>query len=272
MNAKVINILIVDDDIGFCFLCAQELPKTSEIFSCDIAHDGVEAIEKIKCNNYDIIVLDSIMPLVDGLWVLNEINTLNLKKRPKILAITAGSHSKIASAMLDGGADYFMPKPQSITDLANRLQYIMLSPIYRNNLSNLYSENLNAEKDSNDELFACLLLQRLVSKKVLEYGIPTNLLGYNYSVHLICALITLKRTNPTLSKIYESIAKQYDSDSRCVENAINSAMKVALKSNTPALNDVLKLASLDNTFNFSNSRFFSLLVFDIEQNILSFSA
>ncbi len=269
MSPKNINILIVDDDIEFCFLCAQNLPKYSDMFSCEIATDGIQALSLIKTNPYDLIILDAIMPVMDGLGFLNELSKLKLMFKPKILAITSSDINYIAKVMIDNGADYFMPKPQSISELADRINYLLLSPLL-NKKPNYHQTQINsAQNTDEDEVYAKLMLKKIISKKVLEYGIPTYLIGYNYAVSLLYYLIVLKHSNPTLSQIYETIAKEYNTNTKCIENAVNMAMKVALKHNSPALQEIFQIANVANSFNFSNNKFFSLLLFDIEQNLLS---
>ncbi len=270
MNSKKINILIIDDDIEFCFLCAQNLPKIHDIYNCEIATDGMQALNLIKSKQYDLLILDAIMPVMDGLGVLTELSKLKLMFKPKILAITSSDINYISKVMLDNGADYFMPKPQSINELADRLQYIILSPLFNRKPKDFATMHaLGNEND--DETFAMLTLKKIIAKKVLEYGIPTYLIGYNYSVSLLYHLIVLKHSNPTLLQIYEIIAKEYNTNTKCIENAINMSMKVALKNNSPTLSSVLEIANLYNANNFSNNKFFSLLLFDIEQNLLSFA-
>ncbi len=269
LNVKRINVLIIDDDIEFAYLCAQELPRISDMFNCEIARDGLDALSKIKTEKYDVIVLDALMPIMDGLGVLNKISELKLDNTPKILAISSCCNANVASAMLEGGADYFMPKPHSINELALRIQFILLSPVFSKHLSNNKINDYNYIPND-DEVFAHLILKKIISKKVLEYGIPTNLLGYNYSVSLLCYMFVFKHSNPTLTQLYENIANDFASDSKCVENAVNTAMKVALRNNTPALKNIMQIANLTNKHSFSNSKFFSLLFFDIEQNVYCF--
>ncbi len=269
MNSKKINILIIDDDIEFCFLCAQNLPKISDIYNCEIATDGMQALSMIKAKQYDLLILDAIMPVMDGLGVLSELSKLKLIYTPKILAITSSDINYISKVMLDNGADYFMPKPQSINELADRLQYIILSPLFNKKPKDC-AANYALGSKNDDEIFAMLMLKKIISKKVLEYGIPAYLIGYNYSVSLLYHLIVLKHSNPTLLQVYDIIAKEYNTNAKCIENAINMVMKVALKNNTPALNSVLEIANLYGANNFSNNKFFSLLLFDIEQSLLSF--
>jgi CheY-like chemotaxis protein len=74
------TILLVDDDTAIRNLYQELL--TGAGYAVDVAVDGKEGLEKIKASTYDLILLDIMMPQIDGIGVLDEIKSKNLKHAP----------------------------------------------------------------------------------------------------------------------------------------------------------------------------------------------
>ena len=79
-------VLLADDNEATCTLI-KALLQTD--FSVDIASDGGEAIEKLKCRQYSVILLDLIMPMVDGYAVLEFLRTEHPELLSRVLVVTA---------------------------------------------------------------------------------------------------------------------------------------------------------------------------------------
>jgi hypothetical protein len=85
MDSRKIKVLIVDDNKDFCDIMNEYLDKQEDIEIVGIANDGNEAIELVSQKTPDLIVLDIIMPYLDGIGVLEQMNNMNLSKFPKII-------------------------------------------------------------------------------------------------------------------------------------------------------------------------------------------
>jgi two-component system alkaline phosphatase synthesis response regulator PhoP len=119
------RILVVDDEPDFCLIVKGNLEK--EGFAVDVAYDGVEGLAKVRANPPDAIVLDVMMPEMDGYAVCKE-----LKKDPKlngipIIMLTAvASHvSSTRYSHYDGmsmEADDYLPKPASAEAITNSVK------------------------------------------------------------------------------------------------------------------------------------------------------
>jgi DNA-binding response OmpR family regulator len=100
---KVVRLLMVEDNVEHLDLCKEYLPKDQ--FIIDAALSATEAVEKLKKNKYDLIVLDYALPDFDGIELLKRIKPLGLKT--PIIFTTAYDDAYISFEAMKGGAcDY----------------------------------------------------------------------------------------------------------------------------------------------------------------------
>lgn len=111
MNAEN-KILVVDDEIKMLATVREILEN--EKYSVDEATDGIIALEKIKSNHYDAVILDINLPYKDGLEVLQEIKNID-NDLPVIMFTAFGSNERIIKAMKIGAFDY-IDKPFELDD------------------------------------------------------------------------------------------------------------------------------------------------------------
>lgn len=106
--------LVVDDDVSIRLLLTRVLER--EHFEVDTARDGIEAIEKISANHFDIIFLDLMMPRIDGIGVLRHLR----KNAPDVLSsvVVMTAFHKVADEVTSGdGVGKIVDKPFDILDL-----------------------------------------------------------------------------------------------------------------------------------------------------------
>lgn len=110
MNEKI-TVLIADDNKDFCDIIGQYLSKQDDIELAGIAHDGADALNKIKELKPDVVVLDIIMPHMDGLGVLEKLHEETMNICPKVIILSAVGQDKITQRAIALGADYYIVKP-----------------------------------------------------------------------------------------------------------------------------------------------------------------
>lgn len=132
------KILIVEDDSGISGFVKAEL--LHEGFDAQVAVDGEEAVEKFQNEKFDIILLDIMLPKMNGIDVLKKIReTSNVP----VIMLTALSQIEDKVSGLDCGADDYLTKPFAIEELFARIRVILR----RNSvLKNIQSEDKNASK------------------------------------------------------------------------------------------------------------------------------
>ena len=94
MNEKI-KIVLADDNKDFCQVLKEYLSNESDIEILGIAKDGIEALDLVKKTQPDLLVLDVIMPHLDGIGVLEKIAMTNLKKVPVCIMLSAVGQDKI---------------------------------------------------------------------------------------------------------------------------------------------------------------------------------
>ncbi len=209
------RVLIVDDNREFVGLLKEYLEKQEDIEVTGVAYNGVEALEAISMTEPDVVVLDIIMPYLDGIGVLERLDRQDSIKRPKVLMLTAFGQESITHRVLELGADYYILKPFDLNILTDRLRQLFTTgsapppkvPTVR-------------DKDRGQDT--------KVTSMMHELGIPAHIKGYLY---LRDAIIMVVDRVELLSKItkelYPSIAEKYVTTPSRVERAIRHAIEVA---------------------------------------------
>jgi two-component system response regulator (stage 0 sporulation protein A) len=111
MSKEPIRILIADDNRDFCELLKEFFSQQEDFELLGIAYNGLEAVQMIQENNPDILVLDIIMPHLDGIGVLEKLLNSNTVNKLKIIMLTAFGQESVTQKAVELGADYFILKP-----------------------------------------------------------------------------------------------------------------------------------------------------------------
>ena len=114
------TVLLIDDDTELCELLKEFL--SLEGFSVDAVHDGAEAIERLRSASYDAIVLDVMLPGLQGLEVLRSLRSFSAIP---VLMLTARGEDTDRIVGLELGADDYLAKPCNPRELAARLRAIL---------------------------------------------------------------------------------------------------------------------------------------------------
>jgi len=137
------RILLVEDDTGIARFVKQGLAENS--FSVDVAVDGEEAFRSALHMKYDLIVLDILLPKMDGKEVLKKIRSVDIQT-PVIFLTAKDSESDIVHG-LNLGADDYLTKPFSFNELLARIQAIIRRDKAAIHPSRLQMANLILEPD-----------------------------------------------------------------------------------------------------------------------------
>jgi two-component system response regulator MprA len=116
-----VRILVVDDDRAVRESLRRSLSFNG--YSVELAHDGLEALEKIASDRPDALVLDVMMPRLDGLEVCRQLRSTG--DDLPILVLTARDSVSERVAGLDAGADDYLPKPFALEELLARMRALL---------------------------------------------------------------------------------------------------------------------------------------------------
>jgi CheY-like chemotaxis protein len=120
-----IRLLIVDDNPVNRLLARRMAERLGH--QPEIAASGPEALEMVQQNDYDVILMDFIMPGMDGLETTRRIRALDLTRQPRIVALTANAFPEDRAKALDAGMDGFMSKPLHLERLRLELCSLCLA-------------------------------------------------------------------------------------------------------------------------------------------------
>lgn len=118
------RILLIEDDKDLCSLIQLHFIQAK--YEADICHSGDDALFHVQNSFYDIIILDRMIPEIDGLSLLRTIRRQNIHTPVIIITAMEGLHDKICG--LDAGADDYITKPFEISELMARIRAITRRP------------------------------------------------------------------------------------------------------------------------------------------------
>ncbi len=205
-----IKVLIVDDNRNLIDMVKEYFSSHAVIEVSDVAYNGNEGLELLEKNKYDMVLLDLIMPGMDGIKLLEEVNKKEIKA--KIIVLTSYNSPEVIRKVSGLGIKYFMLKPFELGDLESKILEYSNNDIYSTKTIDLMYSNL----------------QMSITKLLHELGVPSHIKGYNY----IREGITLIYNNPDLQgaitkELYPMIAKKYHTTSSRVERAMRHAIEVS---------------------------------------------
>lgn len=224
-----IKILIADDNYDFAMTLMGYLEREEGMEIVGRAKDGSEAYQMIMEKCPDVVLLDMIMPHVDGLGVLERVNDSKLEKRPLFIMLSAVGQDKITQKAISLGAQYYIVKPFEIKLLIKRikeLKFYQPAPIKGNymtrELKTQYIDIAPEDKKNEENLEA------LITNVIHEVGVPAHIKGYQYLREAIMMVIgDIDVINQITKQLYPDIARKYKTTPSRVERAIRHAIEVA---------------------------------------------
>src|SRR6266436_8741932 len=115
-----VRILLIDDDVELCSLLAELLKR--EGFDVQMEHDGVKGLERARSGQFELIVLDVMLPRLDGFEVLRQLRKSSMTP---VLMLTARAEDVDRIVGLELGADDYLPKPFNPRELTARIHAIL---------------------------------------------------------------------------------------------------------------------------------------------------
>lgn len=244
MNSKK-TVLIIDDIIQFTHLLHDMISTNDDFEVIGKCHDGIEGLDGIKTLEPDLVILDIIMPRLDGLGLLERLNELqqegSLKKRPKILVLSAANQESIAKNALALGADYYMLKPFDFNSLMARIKQMA------------HADDLEDGSVAGAEYKIQTIMNTI--------GVPIHIKGYRY---LLEAVMMISGNPELMNKmtlvVYPKIGEKFNTNGASVERAIRNAIELTLERGDHQEIKVMFGSLIHNKKGkVSNSEFISLL-------------
>lgn len=220
-----IKILIADDNKDFCDILYEYLSKQDDLEIIGVAKDGIEAIEILSQSTPDVMILDIIMPHLDGLGVLERMHSLDIPSIPKVIILSAVGQDRITQKAINLGADYYVVKPFDFEVFIKRIRQLMgnnESSIERKRPLNDYSfSNLDRQSKNTS-------IEAEITNIIHEIGVPAHIKGYLYLREAIGMVVeNIEYLSAVTKELYPNIATKFNTTPSRVERAIRHAIEVA---------------------------------------------
>ncbi|NLN14984.1 MAG: sporulation transcription factor Spo0A [Tissierellia bacterium] len=250
------KVVIADDNREFGQIVSQFISTQEEFEVVGIAKDGIEALKIIEREKPHVLVLDIIMPHLDGLGVLERLKGLKDVPFPKVLVLSAVGQDSITQKAIELGASYYIVKPFDFHIFIERLKQIC---------------NLNINSVNEESFMAAIKEEPAASKErdlegritqiIQEIGIPAHIKGYQYIREAINMVIEdMDYLGAVTKELYPAVAAKFNTTPSRVERAIRHAIEVAWnRGKIETLNKIFGYTVSNSKGKPTNSEFIALI-------------
>jgi two-component system response regulator (stage 0 sporulation protein A) len=219
---KKIKVCLVDDNRELIGLLEDYLSVQEDIEVIGVAYNGQECLNLLEDKDSDVLVLDIIMPHLDGLAVLEKMREIKKDKQPNVIMLTAFGQEDVTTKAVELGASYFILKPFDMENLASHIRQVSgngVSPVRRSS-TNSFRSQAESQKPKN--------LDANITSIIHEIGVPAHIKGYLYLREAISMVYNDIELLGSITKVlYPDIAKKFNTTASRVERAIRHAIEVA---------------------------------------------
>lgn len=245
MTRLAIKVAIAEDNRGFASIIHEHLSQQPGIELVGVAYDGEQILNIIKEKEPDVVLLDIIMPHIDGMEVLERIK-LSTSKRPKIIALTALGQETLVQRIIELGVDYYLIKPFELDVMTKRINQLLETPERKAiPLRVIKSCPVDAE----------------VTTIIRKIGIPAHIKGYQYLREAITMIVgDIGFLGAVTKELYPAVARKYSTTPSRVETAIRHSIEVAwTRRNKDMMNGLFGYAINMDKGKPTNSEFMALI-------------
>jgi len=207
--SQKVRVLVADDNKEFCQLVSQAINIQEDMECIACVHDGQAAVRAISELAPDLIILDHVMPVLDGIGVLEAIRPF--EARPRILMLTAFGQEHLVQRASELGADYYLMKPFDFPTLIERIRQV----------SNPRLAMMTFQMEKRRQM-----VERQVAQLLSSLGVPPHFKGYTYLRDAITSVVLEPELlGAVTTALYPQVARQRNTTSTKVERAIRHAIE-----------------------------------------------
>jgi two-component system response regulator (stage 0 sporulation protein A) len=223
VNNKI-RVLVADDNVAFGMIICEFLESQNDVEVTARVENGEDAIEMIEKTNPDIVVLDIIMPRLDGLGVLNRYKNVSPMEKPLFIVLSAVGQDTITQQALSLGAIYYIVKPFDLGVLVERIRELVKS----HSPAVLRMEPAAPPAGSIKLSHTADNVQSKITQIMRDVGVPAHIKGYQYMRDAIMMAVNDREIISAVTKrLYPELARNYKTTPSRVERAIRHAIEVA---------------------------------------------
>ena len=227
-NGKNIKVLVADNSEFAKKELRDFLQSSEEIQLITVVDNGKDAYRYIVDEEPDVVLIDVILPVMDGFTVIEKINgNRSLQKKPSFIIISSMGNQSMVEYACKLGVLYYMMKPYNLESMLHR--------IFQGTISRAENERYRKKKEHHHSMqeygmagYMENTLENDVTDIIREIGIPAHIKGYQYIREAIMMTVNdMNLLNYITKLLYPTIAKKYKTTSSSVERAIRHAIEVA---------------------------------------------
>ena len=217
---REVNVAIADDNERILDMLGEIIEQDHDLNLIGKANNGEDMYHLIKEKEPDVVLLDLIMPKLDGLSVMEKINADDqITKRPEFIIVTAVGQERITEDAFRKGASYYVMKPFHNDMILSRIKDAGKGE-RRNSSEAIPGSTVQKKPEYN--------LETRVTDMIHEIGVPAHIKGYQYLREAIMMSVEDPAMISSITKIlYPTIAKRFQTTPSRVERAIRHAIEVA---------------------------------------------
>lgn len=217
-----ITVGIVDDNRELVHVMADYLNNQDDMEVIGMAYDGDECLHLLDKVQPDVLLLDLIMPHLDGLAVLEKLKEEHTNYYPSIIMLTAFGQEEVMRKAVQHGASYFILKPFDFDHLTNKVRDVMNQHHPQKQQHNhIKNSSIEIKKEKEN-------IETKITNMMHEIGVPAHIKGYLYLREAITMVYHDIELLGSVTKIlYPDIAKHFNTTASRVERAIRHAIEVA---------------------------------------------
>lgn len=230
---RPIRVLLADDNREFVEIVKEFIERQEDMTLVGVAYHGNEALELIAREEPHVVLLDIIMPHLDGLGVLEKLQNVN--HRPKIIILTAFGQESMTQRAVNLGANYYILKPFDLDTLGKRIRQLQDDfPDDLSSAAQFSNSAANNKTMSNAQITNSILpptsknLEVEVTRMIHQMGVPAHVKGYQYLRDAIVSVVLdVSLLGAVTKELYPMIAEKYQTTPSRVERAIRHAIELA---------------------------------------------
>lgn len=250
---KKVKVLVVDDNRRIVNLLQRALEREPELEVVGSAGDGEEALQMIRLKKPDVILLDLIMPKIDGLEVMQRLQEEQMLVVPQIIVVSAVSQENVTERAFSLGAAYYILKPFDTRVLVSRVKELGMNGKKEGKVITTIFENKNRSYGNS--------IEAEITHTIHDIGVPAHIKGYQYlrEAIMVCVKDT-EMLGAITKRLYPEIAGKFQTTPSRVERAIRHAIEVAWsRGNMDTLEDLFGYTVSDRKGKPTNSEFIALI-------------
>lgn len=221
-----LKILVVDDNGNFREKVKHVIERQNDMKIVGEAEDGAEALELIRYLQPDVVLLDLVMPRLDGIGVLEQMNREKEIKWPIFIILSSVVCDQMMQQLITLGAAYYMAKTCDMELLTTRIR--QMKGMNHQLLTAAPEKGKGFPQAGAAMRASSIDVETEVTNLIHEVGVPAHIKGYQYlRESIMMAIEDMDILNAITKQLYPAIAKKFDTTPSRVERAIRHAIEVA---------------------------------------------